>query len=344
MLFRPSVRIVLLSILLTGCVMPPIVHAQAGDEGHPRIPLDTTYTVASTYRKLIKNYPYIQPVEPFQLETILQQENVTYLALEDTPFGKRDLHVDIFAPKNASGSYPAILLIHGGGWRAGNKSLNTPMAQQLAAHGFVVLSVEYRLSLEAKYPAALHDIKAAIRWTRAHAKKYNVDPARVAIGGSSAGGQLSALIGATNGNKKYEGTLCCKGYASDVQAVIDMDGLLDFTDPESLALKRTENSADVFWLQGFYEDIPDKWREASALYTVSKSAPPFLFINSSQTRFHAGCSEMVKKLDSYGIYSEVHKLEGSPHSYWLFHPWFEPTIRHITGFLGKVFATTEPAR
>lgn len=144
-------------------------------------------------------------------------------------------------------------------------------------------------------------------------------------------------MGATNGEEKFEGTGGSQRISSDVQAVIDMDGLLDFTDAESLAVKRTENSADIFWLEGSYETIPDRWKEASAINWVSPKDPPFLFINSSQTRFHAGCATMIKQLEKSNIYAEVKTLEGAPHSYWLFDPWFEPTVQYITNFLSKVF-------
>src|SRR5688572_23229249 len=107
-----------------------------------KIPRDTTYTVASTYTKLIKDYPTIKPVLPFSIKGIVQKRDEVYLTLENTPYGKRELHADVFFPKK-KGKYPALILIHGGGWRSGNKSMNTPMAQQLAAKGFVVISVEY---------------------------------------------------------------------------------------------------------------------------------------------------------------------------------------------------------
>jgi hypothetical protein len=116
-----------------------------------------------------------------------------------------------------------------------------------------------------------------------------------------------------------------------------MDGLLDFTNAESLAVARTDYSADVFWLGGFYQQIPDRWKEASALSWVNPETPPFLFINSSQSRFHAGCADMVNRLNQYGIYNEVYKLEDAPHSYWLFDPWFDPTVSYIETFLNKVF-------
>ena len=302
------------------------------------IPVDTSYTVWSTYKKLIKTYPDILPVTPKSSGLVLEKDNVVYLTLRDTPFGDRNLKVDIFIPSAQNKVYPALLLVHGGGWRAGNKTLNTPIAQALAAKGLVVISVEYRLSLEAKYPAAIYDLKAAIRWMRAHANEYHIDEKHIAIGGSSAGGQLASLIGTTNENQKFEGTQGNLDFSSSVQAVVDIDGLLDFTDPENLAVKRNENSADVFWLEGFYENNVEKWKEASALHWVNKQSPPFLFINSSQTRFHAGCKQMVDQLSNFGIYNEVQNLKGSPHSFWLFHPWFNPTTEYIINFLNKVFS------
>jgi acetyl esterase/lipase len=302
-----------------------------------QIPLDTSYTVSSTYKKLIKKYPHIKPVADREPGDLREIKDVVYFTIAETPFGRRDLRADIFIPNATQQRSPAILMIHGGGWRSGNKSLNIPMARRLADEGFVVVSVEYRLSLEAKYPAAVQDIATAIRWTREHADDYQIDPNKIAIAGSSAGGQLASLIGAGNPNKTFQ-QVASTNSSSNVQAVIDMDGLLDFTNPESLAVERTENSADVVWLQGSYQEIPQRWKEASALHWVDKNAPPFLFINSSQTRFHAGCADMVNRLNGFGVYNEVHKLEDAPHSFWFFHPWFDPTVKYISDFLNKVFS------
>lgn len=296
------------------------------------IPKDTAYTVWSTHQKLVKHYPQIVPVQPFQLAGVKEAYDVPY-----TTLGERVLHADIFYPDNSKKKNPAVVLIHGGGWRSGDKSMNTPLAQQLAVKGYVAMSVEYQLSLEAKYPAAVYNIKAAVRWLRANANKYNIDEKQIAIIGGSAGGQLASLTGATNGNQAFEGHHGHEKFSSSVQAVVDLDGLLDFTDEENLAVKRNAFSADVFWLGGAYDSIPDIWRNASALYHVDKHTPRFLFINSSQTRFHAGCRQMVEKLKSLNIDAQVVKLEDAPHSYWLFHPWFEPMTNHIIVFLDNVF-------
>jgi acetyl esterase/lipase len=300
------------------------------------IPVDTSYTVKGTYWKLAKEYPAIR-IADVKSEDITVIADIVYHTLDDTPFGKRSLHLDLYRPKSKS-TLPAIVLIHGGGWRAGNKSLNIEMAEALASRGFAVVSVEYRLSLEAKYPAAVNDVISAIRWVRRNAKQYNIDETKIALAGYSAGGQLASLVGVTYGNTKFENYADDASVPRNVQAVIDLDGLLDFTHAETIAATRKKNSADVLWLGGTYDEIPDRWKEASALTWADKDAPPFLFINSSQTRFHAGYQDMVTKLDSFGVYNEVKKLDNAPHSYWFFHPWFDPMIETMTAFLKKVFA------
>jgi len=293
---------------------------------------DTSYTVWSTRQKLLKQYPNIVPVKPFQLSDVKEEYDVIYSTLE-TSTGKRELHADLFYPKAIKENIPAVVLIHGGGWRTGDKSMNTPLAQQLASKGYVAMSVEYQLSTEEKYPAAVFNIKAAIRWLRANAKKYHIDDKHIAVIGGSAGGQLASLIGATNSDKNFEGSHGHKNFSSDVQAVVDLDGLLDFTHPDNLNVKRDKNSADVVWLAGSYDSIPEKWKSASALYHVDKNAPPFLVINSSQKRFSAGYQPMVEKLKSLNIEAEVIELKNAPHSYWLFHPWFDPMTNSIVTFL-----------
>jgi acetyl esterase/lipase len=298
------------------------------------IPRDTTYTVWSTHQKLKKQYPPIVVVKPIRTPGITQRFDVPYTTV-DYGGGRRELKADIFYPKKIKKKLPAVVIVHGGGWRSGDKSMNTPLAQQLALQGYFVISVEYQLSLEAKYPAAVYNLKAAIRWLRSKAEEFQLNENYIAIIGGSAGGQLAALIGATNDNPQFEGNHGYADFSSQVQAVVDLDGLLDFTDKENLAVKRTAQSADVFWLEGHYDSIPDKWREASALYQVGKKSPPYLFINSSQKRFHAGYKAMVAQLESMDIMSEVTELKNAPHSYWFFEPWFTPMKNKIISFLNQ---------
>lgn len=204
--------------------------------------------------------------------------DVVYTTIKKTKFGDRDLHVDIFRPDDDK-TYPALIMIHGGGWNSGDKSLQVPMAQQIAARGYVTIPVEYRLIPEAVYPAGLHDIKTAVRWARANAAKYGIDPERIAVSGCSAGAQLATLVGVTNGSKRHEGKGAWKGTSSDVQAVINMDGIATFVSESNIADARERYEkkgalpVNALWLGGLYEDSPENWKEASALlWTTPKSA------------------------------------------------------------------------
>ncbi|MCW3106865.1 MAG: lipoprotein [Segetibacter sp.] len=293
------------------------------------MPRDTSFTVYSAFAKERKKYPQIEIAQPASPKGVLSKQNVVYSLASQRP-----LHADIFYPaKKRKNGYPGVIMIFGGGWKSGDKSQNVPMAQQLAANGYVAVTIEYRLSLEAQYPAAVHDVKAAIRWLRANAAKYKVDVNKIATLGMSAGGQLAALVGTTNGNEKLEGTGGHSKYSSNVQAIVDIDGILAFKHPES-----AEGKVAAEWLGGTYEEKPQIWEDASALTHAGKNTPPILFINSSLPRFHAGREDLIKKLNGYGIYSEVHTIPDTPHPFWLFHPWFQPTVNYTVEFLNKVFA------
>src|SRR5690606_47758 len=120
--------------------------------------------------------------------------------------------------------------------------------------------------------------------------------------------------------------------SSEVQAIIDMDGVLAFYHPES-----AEGQVASEWLGGTYEQKPEVWEAASPLYLKSPVLKPILFINSQYPRFHAGRDELIAQLNENGIYSEVHTFPDSPHPFWLYDTWFESTIDIIEGFLRKTF-------
>jgi acetyl esterase/lipase len=298
------------------------------------IPYDTTFTVHSAFQKIKDVYPIAQIATENLPEGLVEHRDIIYTTLENTRFGDRDLHLDIFRPAGDK-KLPVLIMIHGGGWSSGDKSMEIPLAQQIAARGYVTITVEYQLSPEALYPAAVHNIKAALRWTKAHAKKYDIDPEKIAISGSSAGGQLAALIGLTPGLEKFEGNQGYDEYSTHVQSIIVVDGSMNFLAPLSLNKPRERNSADVVWLNGFYHEKPQVWKEASPIYYADENAPPILFINSGYPRFHSGQDELIGILDRHTIYNEVHTFPVKVHPFWLFHPWFEPTVEYMSNFLDK---------
>ena len=138
---------------------------------------------------------------------------------------KKDLKLDLHRPSNPRGKLPVIVWIHGGAWTEGTK--NRLWIPWIAAENYAVASIDYRLSGEMPWPAQIHDCKAAVRWLRANAEKYGLDPARVAAAGDSAGGHLAAMLGVTGGMKEFEGDLGNPRQSSAVQAAIDFFGPAD---------------------------------------------------------------------------------------------------------------------
>ncbi|MFD2538096.1 nucleoside hydrolase-like domain-containing protein [Sphingobacterium chuzhouense] len=293
------------------------------------VPRDTSFTLQGTYLKERKYHPYISIAETNVDESIHTRLNLEYDRIEERP-----LFLDVFYPKgDTSKRYPGVLLIHGGGWQSGDKSQMHAIGKALAAKGYVAVAVEYRLTLEAKYPEAVYDLKSAVRWMRANADKFQLDMDYIATLGTSAGGQLASLLGVTNGNPDFEGN--GRGnvkYTSDIQAIVNIDGTLAFRHPESF-----EGNAASNWLNGTYEENTKNWESAAPLNHVSQKSVPIIFLNSSIPRFHAGRDDMIKKLDRYGIYWEIREFPDTPHPFWFFNPWFQPMMDYTVAFLDRNF-------
>ena len=116
--------------------------------GQGAIPRDTSYTVYQSLLKVRKVYPDAAPALPVLPEGVTAERSIAYAVLDSTVWGPRTLHLDLFHPRKA-GSYPAVVMVHGGGWRSGDRSMQHPLAMQLAANGYITVTVEYQLSLEA---------------------------------------------------------------------------------------------------------------------------------------------------------------------------------------------------
>ncbi|MFB9076016.1 alpha/beta hydrolase fold domain-containing protein [Flavobacterium procerum] len=288
--------------------------------------VDTSYTVKSTYDKLLKKHPFITIPEVKPNSNVKETFDLVYNQEQG-----RILHFDAFVNKKKKKN-PAIIMIHGGGWRSGNKSQMQFLAKEIAAKGYSCFSIEYRLSLEAKYPTGVIDVKNAIKFIKDNAGKFNVDPNKIAVLGCSSGGQMAALIGTTNNNPIFEDKSFKSKSSSKVHAIIDVDGVLAFKHPES-----SEGDMAAFWLGGKSDENPETWKIASALTHTDQNTPPTLFICSSIPRFHAGRDDMIKILNDNKIYNEVKTIADSPHSFWFFEPWFSQTISYTTLFLERIF-------
>lgn len=134
--------------------------------------------------------------------------------------GGRDLHADVFTPPGLVQDAPAVLLVHGGGWRTGDRTQLRGYGVLLGREGYVCVACEYRLTPEASWPDHIHDVKAALRWMRANASKLGIDPSRIAIEGNSAGAHLALLAAGTANLPEFEGEGGNPGVGTEVAAAI----------------------------------------------------------------------------------------------------------------------------
>ena len=293
----------------------------------------TVFSVETAERGLLKNYPYVTRLSTELPAAVIARRGLVYAS-----YGTREMHLDLFQPK-AKGPFPAVILVHGGAWITGNHAMENPFAMELARLGYVAATVEYRLSNEAKYPAAIHDLKASVRWLRANASRFNIDPDRIAAVGASAGGHLVALLGATNGMANFEGEGGNAKVSSTVESVVDIDGTATFIDPGNIEKeKKGPFDTNTRFIGGTFEEKGSVWRDASPITHVNPKSAPILFINSSSYRPFQQREEMSAKLKALGIVSEIVVIPDTPHPFWLFHPWFDTTIRYVDEFLKKTMS------
>ncbi|EDM27713.1 probable lipase/esterase [Lentisphaera araneosa HTCC2155] len=239
--------------------------------------------------------------------------------LKDITFAitvEKKLEMDIYFPKGKQENRPMLMWIHGGGWKGGSKK--DCKLQWLTEYGYVVASVSYRFSQEAKFPAQIHDCKAALRFLKANAVKYGLDKKRFAVGGSSAGGQLAALMATSSGDDFLDGEL--GDYSEEntqVSAVIDFYGASDFLLREKNQPEKVNKKGGVVYelLGGNIQDKKDLAKKASAAYQVDHKDSPILIIHGSKDRVVLpGQSKRLHEVyQSKGLNSQLHILEGASH-------------------------------
>src|SRR4051794_17768054 len=200
----------------------------------------------------------------------------------------RDLRLDIYSPKSITHPLPVVLWIFGNRWSRGSK--NHPPPLDLMSQGYSVVSIDYRLSGEAAFPAAINDCKAAVRWIRANAVGYHFDPDHIGAWGHSAGGHLAALLGTSGGVAELEGGGDNLNFSSRVQAVCDMSGPSDIVQFYEAVSNSNEGMASIAkssieqFLGGSVEQNRAKAIAASPTTYVSKGDPPFLIIHGKNDK------------------------------------------------------------
>lgn len=254
----------------------------------------------------------------------------TMKTLEVAKYPEHTVELYVYVP-DAEGTWPCILDIHGGGWKQRQVEADKPMMERLAQRGFVTALVSYRLSTEAKYPAAIDDCKAALRCLRAHAKELKINPERIGCMGGSAGGHLSGLTAMTSGQPEFEGAGPFKDQASTVKAAIVMAATQDLV--ASFTGKKNEG-AELFF-GSTIEEKPDLYKAASPITHVRAGVPPTIFIEGEKDSLKVGRAEMMEKLKGLGIETTVHTLKDAPHPFWMSDPWCAETVEIATVFFKK---------
>lgn len=231
--------------------------------------------------------------------------------------------LDLYIPEQAEAPTPVIVWIHGGGWTSGDKKENgAPGTVSHTARGYAVASINYRLSGDALFPAQIEDCKAAIRWLRAHAKDYNLDPRRIGVAGASAGGHLVALLGATGHLRDYDvGENLDQ--SSAVQAVNDLFGPTDLLQMDAHALPGARlvhdapGSPESRLVGGPIQDPPyrDLAAKVNPIPYVTKDAPPHLIIHGDQDPLvpHHQSELLFDALKKHGVTVRFHTIKGAGH-------------------------------
>ncbi|MFG0335816.1 MAG: alpha/beta hydrolase fold domain-containing protein [Maioricimonas sp. JB049] len=275
-----------------------------------------------------------------RLREMLRENATLHRDLTYATIGQRALKLNLGVPKNATAPTPLVIWIHGGAWAAGSKDDPTPAVAFVLA-GYAVASIEYRLTGEAPFPAQIHDCKAAVRWLRANARRYNIDPDRFAAWGASAGGHLATLLGTSGGHPELEGDVGEHvGVSSDVQAVCNYFGPLDFPamlDTVDDLPDRLKPAIEQF----FGDATPEKRRAltelASPIAHVSKGDAPVIIVHGDKDPIvplsvNRG---FPRALRQYGVPVEMIVLPGAAHGGKEF---FDPKLlRQIAGFFERAW-------
>lgn len=226
--------------------------------------------------------------------------------------GDVELKMDLARPTEGTGPFPAVVWIHGGGWRMGTRTWGHGPIQLLAWQGYVAITITYRFAPQFPWPAQIHDAKAAVRYLRAHAKELNIDPERIGVMGESSGGHMALMVGLTGPDDGLEGDSGSPGFSSRVQAVVSYCTLTDFTQLKPRVATTEAEKAQTQALSttvtdfGGTKDPKDPvWARLSPVTYADKNDPPVLM-------FQGSADPIVPEAQAH-ILDEVMTRAGTPH-------------------------------
>ncbi|MBI3854907.1 MAG: alpha/beta hydrolase [Planctomycetes bacterium] len=251
---------------------------------------------------------------------ILMQQDVE--VIRDVEFGTgggRALKLHLLRPRTMPKEpLPVVVYVYGGGWKAGNRNAGIAPLTRLVEKGYIGASLEYRLSQEARFPAQIEDCKCAIRFLRAKAKEYGIDPERIGVWGPSAGGHLAALLGTSGDVKELEGSGGWQDQSSRVQAVVDWFGPTDFLQMGRNKIDHdAPGSPESSLIGGPIQENKEKTAKANPISYVTKDDPPFLIMHGDKDDLvPLGQSELLHAaLGKAGVESTLHVVKGAGHGF-----------------------------
>jgi len=266
-----------------------------------------TYLAGTLLVALMGTTLYAAPQVP---ESVIWEEGIEY----SNPDGTH-LQLNLARPKNGEGPFPAVLCIHGGGFRAGKRDSYDGLCVTLAERGYVAVTITYRLAPQHKFPAAVHDSKAAVRWLRANATKYHINPDRIGVTGGSAGGHLAQFLGVTANVPQFEGNGGNADQPSHVACVVNVYGPSDFT--KSYGKSVDAHEVLPLWFGGNLETHRNLHIQGSPLYWVTPNAAPTLCIHGTEDKYvaHEQAVWIVDKMKAATVEAELLTLEGAGHGF-----------------------------
>ena len=257
-------------------------------------------------------------------------------------YGQREMQLDLWKPKNAPQPLPAIICIHGGGWYKGERSSMANLAQALAAKGYVTVTISYRLSGEAKFPAAIQDCKAAVRFLRANAVKFGINSDAIGVTGLSAGGHLAALLATSSSVKELEGEGGHADQSSVVQACMAMGAQSDL---ESARIGELSGKPNDPFYRTFLGDsqakIPQTYALASPRHHLEKTDPPLAFMAGELDDPSTHADETHTDLEKLGIPTELTLIPQAPHAFLGQQRAFDVCLAVSESFFGKYLKTAK---
>lgn len=273
---------------------------------------------------------------PTKLEPEVTASLEAHPGLVYARYGQREMQLDLWKPQTASLPLPAILCIHGGGWYKGERSSMANLAQALAAKGFVAATISYRLSGEAKFPAAIQDCKAAVRFLRANAAQFGIDAKAIGVTGLSAGGHLAALLTTSGGVKDLEGDGGHADQISTVQAGIAMGAQSDL---ESARIGELSGKPDDPFYRTFLGDsqakVPQTYALASPRHHLDKTDPPLLFMTGELDDASTHADDARADLAKLTIPTGLEIIPQAPHAFLGQQKAFDVCVNACVAFFAK---------